>query len=141
VAVSFTTPARARPRPANRAGPSTPGSATTSTRRGTKLGAEYNTGSKNWLTFTPAADDVWTSKLGTRGNVYEAYIIQDVNRHAIAPKGKMFFRLGWQYYDFRWTNSNNWVGGTQPVNNLSLPEFFTPLDRAYDVYTTFEVHF
>lgn len=108
---------------------------------GTKIGAEYNVGSKHWLTFTPAADDVWTSKLGTRGNVYEAYIIQDVNRHAVAPKGKMFFRLGWQYYDFKWTNSNNWVGGTQPVNNLTLPEFFTPLDKAIDVYTTFEVHF
>lgn len=107
----------------------------------TKIGAEYNYGSKNWISFTPAADDVWTSKLGTRGNVYETYVIQELGRFAYAPKAKTFFRLGWQYYDFRWTNSNNWVGGTQPVNNLSAPEFFTPLANAYDVYTTFEVHF
>lgn len=44
---------------------------------GTKLGAEYNYGSKYWMPFDPAADDMWTSKLGTRGNVYETYIIQE----------------------------------------------------------------
>ena len=38
----------------------------------TKVGLEYNHGSKNWITFAPAADDMWTTKLGTRGDVYEA---------------------------------------------------------------------
>jgi hypothetical protein len=107
----------------------------------TKLGAEYNYGSKNWISFTPAADDVWTSKLGTRGNVWETYVIQELNRAGYAPKANVFFRLGWQYYDFKNTGSNNWVNGSQPVNNLSAPEYFIPLANAYDVYTTFEVHF
>ena len=35
----------------------------------TKLGVEYNHGSKNWITFAPAANDMWTSKVGTRGDV------------------------------------------------------------------------
>ncbi len=112
----------------------------------TKIGAEYNYGSKNWITFTPAADDVWTSKLGTRGNVYETYVIQELGRFAYAPKAKTFFRLGWQYYDFKHTGSNNWVGGAIPIkdvdpNNPATMQFFTPLANAYDIYTTFEVHF
>jgi hypothetical protein len=44
----------------------------------TMLGFEYNHGSKNWISFVPAADDIWTSKLGTRGNVYEVYLIQEL---------------------------------------------------------------
>ncbi|HEY6006685.1 MAG TPA: DUF3373 family protein, partial [Geobacteraceae bacterium] len=68
---------------------------------GTKLGFEYNHGSKNWLTFTPAADDMWTSKLGTRGNVYEGYIIQELHLEPISSYlSKVFFRVGYQYYDF-----------------------------------------
>jgi hypothetical protein len=108
---------------------------------GTKLGAEYNMGSKNWITFTPAADDVWTSKLGTRGNVYEAYVIQEIKRDPVAPKGKLFVRLGWQYYDFRHTGSNNWVGGPETIASLAMPQFLTPLKNATDVYTTVELHF
>ena len=64
---------------------------------GTKLGLEYNHGSKNWITFTPASDDMWTSKLAARGNVYEAYIIQGLNKKPIARRGNAFFRLGYQY--------------------------------------------
>ncbi|MFZ4860476.1 MAG: DUF3373 family protein, partial [Desulfuromonadaceae bacterium] len=44
----------------------------------TKLGFEFNHGSKYWITFAPSADDMWTSKVGTRGNVYEPYIIQEL---------------------------------------------------------------
>ncbi len=75
---------------------------------GTKLGAEYNYGSKYWMPFDPAADDMWTSKLGTRGNVYEAYIIQELKLQPISSYlSKVFFRLGYQYYDFEYTGSNN----------------------------------
>ncbi len=61
---------------------------------GTKIGIEYNHGSKNWITFTPASDDLWTSKLGTRGNVYEIYAIQELLKKPISKLGKVFFRLG-----------------------------------------------
>ena len=115
---------------------------------GTKLGLEYNYGSKYWITFTPASDDMFTSKLGTRGSVYEAYVIQELNKKPIAKRGKAFFRLGYQYYDFQYTGSNNWVGAPQKINGLSstptlstIPQFFPVLKNAQDVYATFEVLF
>jgi len=112
---------------------------------GTKLGFEYNHGSKDWITFAPAADDMWTSKVGTRGNVYEAYIIQELKLKPISSYlSKTFFRIGYQYYDFDYTGSNNWVGGPVSMDNLGNPmnaQLLTPLKNAQDLYATFEVHF
>jgi len=110
----------------------------------TKLGFEYNYGSKNWITFSPAADDMWTSKVGTRGHVYEPYIIQELNLKPISSyAAKAFFKLGYQYYDFEYTNSNNWVGAGHKISDLTVdsPEFLTPIKSAHDIYATFEVHF
>ncbi len=115
---------------------------------GTKLGLEYNYGSKYWITFAPASDDMWTSKLGTRGNVYEVYVIQELNKKPIAKRGKAYFRLGYQYYNFDYTGSNNWVGAPVKISDLSstptastVPQFFPALKNAQDVYATFNVEF
>jgi hypothetical protein len=112
---------------------------------GTKLGFEYNHGSKYWLTFAPAADDLWTSKLGTRGNVYETYIIQELKLKPISSiLSKVFFKLGYQYYDFDYTGSNSWIGAPLEMASLTNPmnaQLTTPLTKAQDVYFTFEVHF
>jgi len=112
----------------------------------TKIGAEFNHGSKNWITFTPAADDVWTSKLGTRGNVYEVYLIQEINAAPISSYiAKTFVRVGFQYYDFQYTGSNNWVGAPVKVADLAAgpmnAQMLTPLETARDIYGTFEVKF
>jgi hypothetical protein len=109
----------------------------------TKLGAEFNHGSKNWITFVPAGDDIWTSKLGTRGEVYELYAIQDLGRTPISRDGRVLFRLGWQYYDFKYTGSNSWIGGPAGIKDLTAaqPQFMTPIKYAYDIYTSFEVRF
>ncbi|ACM20531.1 protein of unknown function DUF3373 [Geotalea daltonii FRC-32] len=113
---------------------------------GTKLGAEYNYGSKYWMPFDPAADDMWTSKLGTRGNVYEAYIIQELKLQPISSYlSKVFFRLGYQYYDFEYTGSNNWVGAPVKIADLTASpmnaQMFAPLKSAQNIYATFEVKF
>lgn len=113
---------------------------------GTKIGAEYNHGSKDWITFVPANDDIWTGKLGTRGDVYEVYLIQELNKKPIANRGKAFFRLGYQYYDFEYTGSNNWMGAPQKISDLTqagpgLPQFFEVLDKASNIYLTFNVLF
>lgn len=113
---------------------------------GTKIGLEYNHGSKNWITFVPANDDIWTGKLGTRGDVYEVYLIQELNKKPIAKRGKAFFRLGYQYYDFKYTGSNNWVGAPQKISDLTktgpgAPQFYEVLDKAHDIYLTFDVLF
>jgi hypothetical protein len=110
----------------------------------TKLGFEYNHGSKNWIPFDPAADDIWTAKLGTRGNVYEAYVIQDLNLKPISSYlSKAFFRVGFQYYDFEYTGSNNWVGAPVKISSITANtmQMLTPLKYAQDIYATFEVKF
>ena len=109
----------------------------------TKIGFEYNRGSQNWITFAPAADDMWTAKVGTRGNVYEAYLIQELANAPIASNNaKAFFRFGFQYYDFKYTGSNNWVGAPVRISDINGQMMtLTPLSKAYDLYGTFEVKF
>nr|WP_320131098.1 DUF3373 domain-containing protein [uncultured Holophaga sp.] len=116
----------------------------------TKLGLEYNRGSKDWITFAPAADDMWTSKVGTRGSVWEAYVIQELALKPISSwRSKAFFKVGYQYYNFDYTGSNNWVGapvklgdlGAATVMGPSYPQMLTPLENASDIYATFEVQF
>jgi hypothetical protein len=110
----------------------------------TKLGFEYNHGSKNWITFAPAADDMWTSKLGTRGDVYEAYLIQELNLKPVSSYlSKTFFRVGYQYYNFEYTGSNNWVGAPVKIADIKSTDMMllTPLKSAHDIYATFEVKF
>ena len=112
---------------------------------GTKIGAEYNQGSKNWISMVPAEDDIWTGKLGTRGKVYELYVIQSLNRKSVAKKGEAFVRLGYQLYKFDYTGSNNWVGGSAKISDLTQTmqqaQMFAPVEEASDIYLTFDVRF
>ncbi len=113
---------------------------------GTKIGAEYNQGSKYWIGMVPAGDDIWTSKLGTRGSVYEVYLIQELKRKPISKKGKAFVRIGYQYYKFDYTGSNNWVGAPAKISDLSTSnpmtqQMLAPLEDAKDIYLTFDVQF
>ena len=109
----------------------------------TKLGLEYNHGSKNWITFAPASGDSWTSKVSTRGNVYEVYAIQELDSKPISSRfAKSFFRLGFQYYDFKYTGSNNWVGAPVRMSDVNGQMMtMAPLSKAYNAYATFEVKF
>jgi hypothetical protein len=113
---------------------------------GTKIGAEYNKGSKNWIGMVPAGDDVWTSKLGTRGSVYEVYIIQELQNKALTKKGQAFFKLGYQLYKFDYTGSNNWIGAPVKISDLNTTnpatqQMLAPIEEATDLYLTFEVRF
>ncbi len=109
----------------------------------TMLGLEYNHGSKDWITFAPAADDMWTSKVGARGDVVEAYLIQELDRAPISSFfSKAFFRLGVQRYDLKYTGSNNWVGAPVELSGVNGQMMtMTPLESATNVYATFEVKF
>lgn len=113
---------------------------------GTKIGAEYNYGSQYWISMVPAEDDLWTGKLGTRGNVYEFYIIQSLNRKPIAKKAEAFIRLGYQLYNFQYTGSNNWIGAPAKISDLTTspasgPQMLAPVEKAQDIYLTFDVRF
>lgn len=109
-----------------------------------KFGLEYNHGSKNWITFAPAADDMWTAKAGTRGDVVEAYFIQELDNKPISSFfSKAFFRVGVQYYKFDYTGSNNWVGAPVKIGDVNGGDLMTmtPLENATNLYATFEVKF
>lgn len=110
----------------------------------TKFGVEYNHGSKNWITFAPAADDMWTAKVGTRGDVYETYMIQELNSKPVSSFiSKAFFRIGFQYYDFQYTGSNNWVGAPVKISGIQPGDMMlmAPVKSARDIYATLEVKF
>lgn len=109
----------------------------------TRLGLEYNHGSKNWITFAPAADDMWTSKVGTRGDVVEAYMIQELDKAPISSFfSRAYFRLGVQRYHFDYTGSNNWVGAPVEMSSVNGQMMTTaPLQDATNIYATFEVKF
>ena len=110
----------------------------------TKIGFEFNHGSKDWITFAPAADDMWTSKVGVRGNVYEPYVIQELNLKPISSYfSSAFFKIGYQYYDFEYTGSNNWVGAPVKIADIKATDLMlmAPVKKAHDVYATFEVKF
>ena len=110
----------------------------------TKIGFEFNHGSKDWITFAPAADDMWTSKVGTRGNVYEPYIIQELDLKPLSSYfAKAFFKIGYQYYDFQYTGSNNWIGAPKKISSIKQGDLMlmAPMKEAHDVYGTFEVKF
>ena len=110
----------------------------------TKIGFEFNHGSEYWITFAPAADDMWTSKVGTRGNVYEPYIIQELNLKPLSSYfAKAFVKLGYQYYDFEYTGSNNWVGAPKKISEIQPTDLMlmAPVKSAHNVYGTFEVQF
>jgi hypothetical protein len=110
----------------------------------TKIGFEFNHGSKYWITFAPSADDMWTSKVGTRGNVFEPYIIQELNLKPLSSYfAKAFVKVGYQYYDFEYTGSNNWVGAPKKISEIKSTDLMlmAPMKSAQNVYGTFEVQF
>ncbi len=113
---------------------------------GTKIGAEFNWGSQYWIGMVPAGDDIWTSKLGTRGRVYEVYLIQELNKKPIMKRGMAFCRIGYQYYKFDYTGSNSWMGAPVSISDLNLTnstnaQLLAPVQDAKDLYVTFDVLF
>ena len=75
---------------------------------GLKIGAEYNYGSQYWVAFNPGNDDLYSGKLGTRGSVYELYMVYELpTGEAISKFAKTFMRLGWQYYAFDYAGGSN----------------------------------
>jgi len=102
-----------------------------------KFGLEYNYGSKFWIPFTQAQDDVVGSKLATRGHVGEAYYIVDVNPN-------MFIKLAGLYYDYEYTGSGAPVGEPKKVDDVIAGKEYSMLpvvDEAYDANISLTVKF
>lgn len=111
-----------------------------------KLGLEYNYGTKNWISFTPGNDDLYASKLATRGHVVEAYGIWNIPAgEAISRFGKAFMRLGYQHYNYNYTGSGFWLGEPLKIADLQndplSAQFYTPVDTMDQVYVSMEAWF
>ncbi len=74
-----------------------------------KVGAEYNRGSKNWFSFTTAADDP-LNKLATRGQAYELYATYIINKYAN-------IRLGFTQVEYDYTGSQNHLGAPEKITS------------------------
>jgi len=111
-----------------------------------KLGAEYNFGSEYWVSMTPGHDDLYNSKLATRGHVAEVYMIYDLpTGEALSKYAKTFMRLGYQYYKYDYTYSGSWLGAPTDVDKLAsdpfAAQFYPALDDLQQIYLTFEIFF
>lgn len=97
-----------------------------------KLGFEFNHGSRYWFSFTQAADDI-NNKLSTRGNVYEPYYIQEINKN-------FFIRVGYQYYDYEYSLSG-WHLGTPRKVETGGQYFYPVPSEIHNVYALMDFQF
>ena len=112
-----------------------------------KIGAEYNYGSKYWVGMTPGHDDIYQSKLATRGQVFELYTIWDIpGGEAISKYGRAFIRLGYQHYEYDYSQSGDW--NMRPYDLDKSADLMAlqmmgmdPVESADQIYLTFEANF
>jgi len=84
-----------------------------------KIGFEYNHGSKYWFSFTQGANELY-NRLATRGDVYDIYYIQPLNRY-------LFLRTGYTYVDYDYSGSGWHLGQPQRIDD-ELSDFYVLID-------------
>ncbi len=111
---------------------------------GLKFGAEYNHGSEYWIAMAPGHDEVYASKLATRGDAYEAYVIWDLpSGEAVSKYGKAFMRLGYTHYEYDYSGGSDWnikpyeIGKDDGTWAAMMPT----VESADQVYLTMEAYF
>ncbi len=88
----------------------------------TKIGFEYNHGTKYWFNFANAQDDIISPKTNTRGDVFETYLTHRINEHFI-------FKADFIRYNYTWSGSGWHLGAPKRLDSLPLLGFPT-YDRA-----------
>jgi hypothetical protein len=68
--------------------------------KATKVGVEFNHGSKYWFSFVNAADDIIAPKTDTRGNVWESFLTHRIAKRFIAKLD--FIRYQYEYSGSGW---------------------------------------
>lgn len=114
---------------------------------GLKFGAEFNYGSQHWLAMAPGHDEIYQSKLATRGQVYEIYTIWDLpTGEKISKYAQTFVRLGYQHYEYDYSGSGDWnfasydLGNQEDLAKMQMMGM-DPVEKADQVYLTFEAYF
>lgn len=84
----------------------------------TKLGLEFNHGSKYWFNFAQAEDDIIAPKTGARGNVWEAYVTHRIDKRFIV-------KLDWIRYDYDYSGSGWHLGAPKKLDGEPILGFPT----------------
>jgi hypothetical protein len=84
----------------------------------TKLGFEYNHGSKYWFNFAQAEDDILQPKTAVRGDAYEVYLTHRINRRFI-------FKVDYQRFMYEWSGSGWHVGEPKRLGQMPILGFPT----------------
>jgi Protein of unknown function (DUF3373) len=84
----------------------------------TKIGAEFNQGSKYWFNFAQAEDDILTPKTSTRGEVYETYLTHRINDHFI-------FKGDYSRSNFSYSGSGWHLGAPKLLSSTPILGFPT----------------
>ncbi len=84
----------------------------------TKIGFEFNHGSKYWFNFANAEDDIVAPKTNTRGNVFETYLTHRISERFI-------FKLDYIKYDYAYSGSGWHVGAPKRLDSTPILGFPT----------------
>lgn len=84
----------------------------------TKMGFEYNHGSKYWFNFAQAEDDILAPKTSVRGNAYETYFTHRISQRFI-------LKVDYQRFQYDWSGSGWHIGAPKKMDQLPLLGFPT----------------
>lgn len=84
----------------------------------TKIGVEYNRGSKYWFNFAHAEDDIIAPKTSARGGVVEAYLTHRINNRFIV-------KADYIRYDYKYSGSGWHVGAPKLLDSKPILGFPT----------------
>ena len=96
---------------------------------GSRLGLEYNHGSKYWRSFTYAEDTLAGSKLAARGNAYELWFNKELIGKTLTAQ------LRYTYIDYKYTGSQGFFadGGTPYTMDQVRAAGMNAVDKAQDL--------
>jgi hypothetical protein len=84
----------------------------------TKIGVEYNHGSKYWFNFAAAEDDIIASKTAARGDVWEAYVTHRIAKNFVA-------KIDFINYSYDYSGSGWHVGAPKELDKSPILGFPT----------------
>ena len=84
----------------------------------TKIGFEFNQGSKYWFNFSSAEDDIIAPKTNARGEVYETYLTHRIADHFL-------FKADFIRYNYTWSGSGWHIGAPKRLDSTPLLGFPT----------------
>ena len=84
----------------------------------TKIGFEFNHGTKYWFNFANAEDDIIAPKTNTRGDVYETYLTHRFYE-------RLIMKLGYIRYNYNYSGSGWHVGAPKDLDTAQILGFPT----------------